>query len=52
MKGLSITLCFGKYAGFYTRFKKTNWRICLGWAALTLYFIDLEVFIDFLRKRN
>jgi hypothetical protein len=33
MTGLSITLCFGSYGGFYIR----RWRICLGWVALTAY---------------
>lgn len=47
MKGFSITLCFGKYAGFYTRFQDYSWRICLGWVALTIYpRTDLEAFID------
>lgn len=51
MKGLSLTLCFGKYGGFYVYVSSTSWRICLGWMAVTLYFLDLEEFITVLRKR-
>lgn len=50
MKGFSITLCIGKYAGFYAKFSAVSWRICLGWIALTVYpTTDLEAYIDKLR---
>lgn len=46
MKGLSITLCFGSYGGFYMTFTKYCWRICLGWVALSVYpQTDIENYI-------
>lgn len=46
MKGLSITLCFGSYGGFYMTFSKYCWRICLGWVALAIYpQTDIENYI-------
>lgn len=50
MKGLTFTLAFGKYGGFYGHMHGTNWRVCLGWMALTVYFLDLEEFINYLRS--
>lgn len=50
IKGFSITLCFGRYAGFYAHAHETNWRICLGWVALTIYFCDLEAYVQTLRN--
>ncbi len=50
MRGLSFTLCFGRYGGFYGHFHATNWRICLGFVALTVYFLDLEEYITKLRR--
>lgn len=51
MKGLSFTICIGKYGGFYAHTHETNWRLCLGWVAFTLYFVDLEEYINYLRCR-
>jgi hypothetical protein len=51
MKGLSFTLVFGKYGGFYAKFSKQDWRICLGWVAFTIYFCDLEAFIHYLKTK-
>lgn len=52
MRGFSITLCFGKYGGFYARFTSFSWRICLGWVALTIYpETDLEEFIEYLKSK-
>ena len=51
MKGLSITLCFGKYGGFHAYVSDMSWRICLGWVALTIYpRTDLEAFITHVRE--
>lgn len=53
MKGLSLTLVFGKYGGFYVRFGSHAWRVCLGWVAFTIYpRTDIEEFIKILRKRG
>ena len=50
-KGLSLTLVFGKYGGVYFFSTSTSWRICLGWVALTIYFVDLEEFITSLKDK-
>jgi len=52
MKGLTLTLAFGKYGGFYAYAHSTNWRLCLGWVALTIYFVDLEQFISYLKAKE
>lgn len=53
MKGLSITLCFGKYGGFWAAFTSHQWRICLGWVALTVYpQTDIEEFMKSLTHQN
>jgi len=47
MKGFSITLCFGKYAGFYVWISRISFRICLGFVAFTVYWtVDLETYIE------
>jgi hypothetical protein len=52
MRGLSITICFGSYGGFYAYIKSMGWRVCLGWIAITIYpKTDIEAFIQFLRKK-
>ena len=49
--GLSITLVFGKYGGFYVKFTSITWRICLGWVALTIYpQDDIEEIITYLNN--
>lgn len=50
-KGLSFTLCFGTYGGFYTELSNIQLRICLGFVAFTIYFFDLEDFINNLRRK-
>ena len=51
--GFSITLCFGRYAGFYITISKINFRICLGVVALTVYWTtDLEQFINYLMNKK
>ena len=52
MNGLSFTLVFGSYAGFFIIVNKEQFRICLGWVAFTIYFCDFEKFIDYLRNKN
>lgn len=53
MRGISITLCFGKYGGFNAKFNAYNWRLCLGWVALTIYpQTDLEAFIEHILNRR
>lgn len=52
MTGFSITLCFGKYGGFYVTFSTHCWRVCLGWVALTIYpKTDIENFIKYLKDK-
>jgi hypothetical protein len=42
-KGFSLQINGGTtYGGFYARFKRTSWRICLGWLAVSLFFFDVE----------
>lgn len=42
-KGFSIQVNGGtKYAGFYVRFRKLSWRLCLGWLAFSVFFYDVE----------
>jgi len=50
-KGLSIMLVFGSYGGFYIT-AKSHLRICLGWAALTIYPFDLENALENLMNKN
>ena len=51
MGGFSITICFGKYGGFYGYIHKHTWRLCLGWMAITVYpKTDLEEFIRYLKN--
>lgn len=40
--GFTFQVTGGGYGGFYTRFTRVSWRICLGWLAVTLFFIDIE----------
>ncbi len=52
MRGLSITLVFGSYGGFYCSFSSWVWRFCFGWIALSIYWrTDIENFIDYIGKR-
>ncbi len=41
-KGFTFMISGGSYGGFYIKFRKTSWRICLGWVAFTLIFMDFE----------
>ena len=53
MKGLSITLVFGSYGGFYATFSGFSWRICLGWVAFSIYpQTDIEDFMAYLKDRS
>lgn len=51
IKGFSITLAFGRYAGIYAQFGTEFWRICLGWVAFMIWFHDFEAFINILRQK-
>jgi hypothetical protein len=44
MKGITFTLCIGKFGGFNIRIKNC-FRLCLGWIAFTIYFYDREVLV-------
>ena len=53
MKGLSITIVFGSYGGFYSKFDSFSWRICVGWVAFTIYpQTDIEDFMVYLKNRT
>ena len=43
--GFTVTICFGRYAGFYFSTKQSI-RICLGWVALSVYPYDRETKIN------
>jgi hypothetical protein len=49
-KGASITLVFGKWVRPHIGFGCYSFRICLGFVALTFYWLDLERFVDYLRS--
>lgn len=44
--GFTISICFGKYGGFYRRFGEGYIGLCLGYMAITLYFFDQEVAVS------
>ena len=48
MNGLTFTVCFGSYGGFYFN----RWRVCLGWVAFTVYAYDLESAIAILCEQS
>ena len=49
MKGLSITICFGKYGGFHAFINEEVGRLCLGWVAISIYWqTDLEELMKYL----
>lgn len=53
MSGLSLTLVFGKYAGFYGNVTDTSARLVLGWVAFTIYWKhDIEAFMQFTVERK
>jgi len=43
---VTIALSFGKYGGFYAHFSGAAWRVCLGWMALTVLFMDLDNWLE------
>lgn len=46
-KGLTITFVFGKYAKPHFRYTKGYaLRICVGFAAATIYFFDYEIAVS------
>lgn len=52
MKGFSLTLCVGKYGGFYCKTSLWVTRLCLGWVAFTIYWqTDIEEFITYLKTK-
>jgi hypothetical protein len=45
MKGITFTLCIGKFGGFNIRIKNC-FRLCLGWISFTIYFYDREILVQ------
>ena len=43
--GMSLILSAGKWGGFYVRLGYFN-RVCLGFVALTIIFVDFDVLIE------
>ncbi len=41
-KGFTFMLSVGEYAGFHILCRKTVWRVCLGWLAFSVVFLDFE----------
>lgn len=41
-RGFSFQINGGSYGGFYVNFTRLSWRVCLGWAAITLFLFDIE----------
>lgn len=52
LTGLSFTACFGRYAGFYVQFSSMYFRMCFGWFAFMVWFVDVEAFIQLLRHEK
>ena len=46
MNGLSFVVAIGKYGGFHAKADGLGLRLCLGWIAFTLYFMDIEAAIE------
>jgi len=42
---MTFAISFGKWGGFYMRFKH-NWRVCLGWVCFTVLFVDIDKLLD------
>ena len=43
--GLTFMLSFGKFGGFYAKLDKEWFRICLGFVAFTIFFMDFEEYL-------
>lgn len=53
MKGFSFQINGGGYGGFNANFTKMSWRVCFGWLAITLFFMDVEpVMVEALKVYN
>lgn len=46
---MTFAISIGKWGGFYAEFKH-NWRICLGFVAFTVLFVDIDEILDVLVK--
>ncbi|MHB8089010.1 MAG: hypothetical protein ACYDH2_12265 [Anaerolineaceae bacterium] len=46
---MTFAISIGKWGGFYKSFKH-NWRICLGFVAFTVLFVDIAEVLDVLDK--
>lgn len=49
MKGLSLTMAIGKWARPHIKAETYSARICLGFLAITIWTLDIEEFMLFLR---
>ena len=43
---MSFIFSIGKYGGFYHLVSKTSIRLCLGWVAFTILFVDVDLVFD------
>lgn len=46
---MTFAISIGKWGGFYWSFKH-NWRICIGFVAFTVLFVDIDEILDVLEK--
>ena len=44
-KGFSIMLCAGPYGGFRCGINRHTFRVCLGWVALTITRVDVDLYL-------
>ena len=40
---MTLMINFGKWGGVYIFFGKVSWRLCLGFVAFTIMFLDIDV---------
>jgi len=43
---MTFAVSFGKYGGFYVFTGISSWRLCMGWVALTILFVDLDPWLE------
>jgi len=46
---MTIAFSFGKWGGFYWK-RGNTWRLCLGWAAITIMFFDIDELFNIVSK--
>lgn len=47
---MSLAVSFGKWGGFYIS-KRSTWRVCLGWVAITYFPYDIDDILNELLEK-